>query len=153
MFDLDELPTESAMSRAWLDCLDDAAQTFITTATHYLVRKIHRDDMDVSIVRPRAEVEQGVSTVQDDQATEEDESTGSEINRSTRLARSHGFNTFDTERATNASYDDTRFLTSELHENDRMWDCSRSGPLSASAGPRVRSTRGYPSSSGQTVLF
>ncbi|GGN93880.1 hypothetical protein GCM10009030_19670 [Haloarcula pellucida] len=39
-----------------------------------------------------------------------DSFTDTEIYRTTRLARDHGFNSFDSGRAKNATYEDTRFF-------------------------------------------
>jgi hypothetical protein len=114
VFGLEKIPGESVLSRTWRNRFDDATRTFVTTAAYYVVKEIHDRDIDVPEARPKAEVvtsDQDPSAYPDD--SDEDrpvEFTTEQIQRTTRLARDHGFNGFDSGRAANASYEDTQFF-------------------------------------------
>ncbi|NHN42978.1 transposase [Halorubellus sp. JP-L1] len=114
VFGLDKIPDESVLSRTWRNRFDDATRTFVTTAAHYVVKEIHDRDIDVPETRPKAEVvtqDRDPSTFPDD--SDEDkalEFTDEQIQRTTRLARDHGFEGFDSGRAENATYEDTQFF-------------------------------------------
>ncbi len=69
--------------------------------------------LSVSAVRPKADVtdrEDDSSSEGEDDATAGREFSEEQIYRTTRLARDHGFDRFDSGRAQNASYDDTQFF-------------------------------------------
>jgi len=68
----------------------------------------HHRDVSVPKVRPKAET---VDDTQEDGDSVEDEShSQEEIIQTTRLARDHAFDHFDSGRASNASYEDTQFF-------------------------------------------
>jgi len=110
-FGLTRIPDESVLSRAWRHRFDDGVREFIRTGAHYVVKEIHDRDIGVPAVRPKAEVvtprDDHENVIEDDPSeTFSDE----QIYRTTRLAREHGFEGFDSERAANATYDDTQFF-------------------------------------------
>jgi len=114
VFGLEKIPDESVLSRTWRNRFDDATRTFVTTAAHYVVKEIHDRDIHVPEARPKAEV---VSSDRDPSAFQEDsdedeplEFTTEQVQRTTRLARDHGFDGFDSGRAANATYEDTQFF-------------------------------------------
>ena len=128
VFGLEKIPDESVLSRTWRNRFDDATKTFVTTAAHYVVKEIHDLGLDVPEARPKAEVvtpEKDPSSLPDE--SEENESiefTTEQIQRTTRLARDHGFDGFDSGRAANATYEDTQFL--ELQTFMGMVGCGTS---------------------------
>jgi hypothetical protein len=110
-FGLTRIPDESVLSRAWRQRFDASVREFITTGAHYVVKEIHDLNLGVPAARPKAEVV--------DQRRDSDDVTDSEasksfsdeqIYRTTRLARDHGFDGFDSGRAKNASYADSQFF-------------------------------------------
>ena len=102
------IPDESAFSRAWRNRFDDAVQEYVQTAAHFVVKEVHDFDISAPEVRPKAEIVE-VPPVKED--TPEDESfSEEEVVQTTRLARNHAFGYFDSGRAANASYEDTRFF-------------------------------------------
>lgn len=115
VFGLEKIPDESVLSRAWRNRFDEATREFVTTAAHYVVKETHNRGLNVPEARPKDEV---VTPSRDPDAfpdePDEDESedgfTDEQIQRTTRLARDHGFDGFDSGRAENASYDDTQFF-------------------------------------------
>ncbi|WP_222913223.1 transposase [Natrinema sp. SYSU A 869] len=113
-FRLEKVPDESVLSRTWRNRFDDATRTFVTTAAHYVVKEIHDHDIDAPEVRPKAEVvtsNQDPNTFPDNDVKDESsEFTDEQIQRTTRLARDHGFDEFDSGRAANATYEDTQFF-------------------------------------------
>jgi hypothetical protein len=102
------VPDESAFSRAWRNRFDDAVQEYVQTAAHFVVKEVHDFDIPASEVRPKAEIVDE-SPVEEDPAEGESFSQD-EIVQTTRLARDHAFGYFDSGRAANASYEDTRFF-------------------------------------------
>jgi hypothetical protein len=110
-FGLTRIPDESVLSRAWRQRFDAGVREFITTGAHYVVKEIHDLDLGVPAVRPKAEV---VDQRRDSDDVTESEASKSfsdeQIYRTTRLARDHGFDDFDSGRAENASYADSQFF-------------------------------------------
>jgi len=128
VFGLEKIPDESVLSRTWRNRFDGDARKFVTTAAHYVVKEIHDRDIDVPEARPKTEV---VTSDQDPSAfpdgSNEDgtaEFTTEQIQRTTRLARDHGFDGFESGRAANASYEDTLFF--ELQSFMGMVGCGTS---------------------------
>jgi hypothetical protein len=112
-FGLNYVPDESVLSRAWRNRFDDGVREYVTVAAHYVVKEIHDYGPSVLAVRPKEEVTDSNPESADDDV--QDESGGAEfsdeqIHRTTRLARNHGFDGFDSGRAQNASYEDTQFF-------------------------------------------
>jgi hypothetical protein len=123
---LEKTPGESVLSRTWRNRFTDAVQEFITTAAHYVVKEIHDRDISVPEVRPKEEVltqEKDPHTCSDEdtEAEADDGFSDEQIYRTTRLARDHGFDGFDSGRAENASYEDVQFF--ELQTYMGMADC------------------------------
>ncbi|WP_136718622.1 transposase [Halorientalis salina] len=113
-FGLDRIPDESVLSRTWRHRFDDAGREFIATAAHYVVKEIHDRNLSVPAARPKEEVltpEKDHGEFSETEETECGEDFADEqIHRTTRLARNYGFEGFDSGRAQNTSYDDTRFF-------------------------------------------
>ncbi|WP_158055709.1 transposase [Halorussus halophilus] len=112
-FGLDHVPDESVLSRTWRNRFDGDVREFVTTAAHFVVKEIHEYGPSVSAVRPKEEITDREDESQP--ADEDDESAGREfsdeqIHQATRLARDHGFDGFNSGRAQNATYEDTRFF-------------------------------------------
>lgn len=115
MCGLDRLPSESVLSRTWRNRFDEGVCEFITTAAHYLVKEIHDKGLSVPNARPKEEVlhprrDPESCTTEESEATGEEEFTAETIRQTTRLARDYGFDSFDSERAENATYEDSRFF-------------------------------------------
>ncbi len=109
VFGLDRIPNESVLSRTWCNRFDEDIRGHITASAHCLVKEIHNENLSVPEVRPLEEVRR--SPEDDSEAPEATtEFSDKEIYRTTRLAREHGFDRFDSERAQNATYEDTRFF-------------------------------------------
>lgn len=126
---LDRLPSESVLSRTWRNRFDEGVCEFITTAAHYLVKEIHDRNLSVPTVRPKEEVlhprkDPEACAGEEKEATDDEEFTVETIQRTTRLARDYGFQSFDSERAANATYEDTRFF--ELQTFMGMVGCGTS---------------------------
>lgn len=109
VFGLDQIPNESVISRTWRNRFDDDIRGYVTTSAHCLVKEIHNENLSVPEVRPLEEVKQS-SEETTDSAEDATEFSDEEIYRTTRLAREHGFGPFDSGRAQNATYEDTRFF-------------------------------------------
>ncbi|MFC7164953.1 transposase [Halospeciosus flavus] len=109
VFGLEQIPDESVLSRAWHNRFDDDVRGFITASAHCLVKEIHNENLSVPEVRPLEEVKQPSEDAPEptEAATE---FSDEEIYRTTQLAREHGFSSFDSGRAQNATYEDTRFF-------------------------------------------
>jgi len=112
-FGLDHVPDESVLSRSWRNRFDDGVREYVTVAAHFVVKEIHDHGPAVSAVRPKEEVTDSETDPGSD--GQEDRSGGAEfsdeqIRRTTRLARDHGFDGFDSGRAQNASYEDIQFF-------------------------------------------
>jgi hypothetical protein len=109
-FELDHVPDESVLSRTWRKRFDDGVREYVTVAAHYVVKEIHDHGPAVSAVRPKEDVIES----DDDSPPDDEESSRAfsdeQIHRTTRLARDHGFDGFDSGRAENASYEDTQFF-------------------------------------------
>jgi hypothetical protein len=114
VFGLKRIPGESVLSRVWRYRFDEGVREFITTAAHYVVKEIHDGGLPVPAARPKEEVltpEKDYIPASTGEQTEPDEGCSDEtIRRTTRLAREHGFGGFDSGRAANATYEDTRFF-------------------------------------------
>jgi hypothetical protein len=112
-FGLDHVPDEAVLSRSWRNRFDNGVREYVTVAAHYVVKEIHDYGPTVPVVRPKAEVTDlnPESAEDNDQnESENDEFSDEQIRRTTRLARDHGFDGFDSGRAQNASYEDTQFF-------------------------------------------
>jgi len=110
VFDLDHIPDESVLSRTWRKRFDDGVREFVRIAAHLVVKEVHDRDFSAPSVRPKSEVvDEENRTTEDDEASGQ-EFTDEQIYRMTRLARDHGFEGFDSGRATNATYADTQFF-------------------------------------------
>ncbi|WP_049972699.1 transposase [Haladaptatus cibarius] len=120
VFGLKRIPDESVLSRTWRNRFDDGVRGYITASAHLLVKEIHNEDLSVPEVRPLEEVKQP-SEEDADSAEDATEFSDEEIYRTTRLAREHGFGPFDSGRAQNATYEDTRFF--ELQTFIGMVNC------------------------------
>ena len=109
VFGLDRIPNESALSRTWRNRFDDDVRGYVTASAHLLVREVYNEDLAVPEVRPLDEVRR--SPEGDSEASKATTGFSDEdIFQTTRLAREHGFGPFDSGRAQNATYDDTRFF-------------------------------------------
>ena len=109
-FGLEHIPDESVLSRTWRNRFNDGVREFVQIAAHFVVKEVHDRDVSAPSVRPKSEVvdEEDLSTEKDERAGRE--FTDKQIYRTTRLARDHGFDGFDSGRAENATYDDTEFF-------------------------------------------
>ena len=111
---LDHVPDESVLSRTWRERFDDGVREYVTVAAHYVVKDIHDYGPTVPAVCPKEEVTDSTpeSAADDDELGESGgvEFSDERIRRTTRLARNHGFNGFDSGRAQNASYEDVQFF-------------------------------------------
>ena len=123
VFGLDQIPNESVISRTWRNRFDNDVRGYVTASAHCLVKEIHNEDLSVPEVRPLEEVKQS-SEETPDSAENSTNFSDEEIYRTTRLAREHGFGPFDSERAQNATYEDTRFF--ELQTFIGMVGCGTS---------------------------
>ncbi|KOX92433.1 transposase [Haloarcula rubripromontorii] len=109
-FGLEHIPDESVLSRAWRNRFTDGVREYVTVAAHFVVKEIHDHGPAVSAVRPKEDV---IESDEDSPADDEESSrafSDEQIHRTTRLARDHGFDGFDSGRAENASYEDTQFF-------------------------------------------
>ncbi|ODR80085.1 transposase [Haladaptatus sp. W1] len=109
VFGLKRIPDESVISRTWHNRFDNDVRGYVTASAHCLVKEIHNEDLSVPEVRPLEEVKQ-LSEETTDSSENATEFSDDEIYRTTRLAREHGFGPFDSERAQNATYEDTQFF-------------------------------------------
>ncbi|WP_158059252.1 transposase [Halorussus halophilus] len=111
----DRVPDESVLSRTWRNRFNETVCEFIKTAAHYVVKEIHDEDLSVPTVRPKEDVlhprkDPEACGTEKTEATSEEKFTGETIRRTTRLACDYGFESFDSERAANATYEDMRFF-------------------------------------------
>ena len=134
VFGLENIPSESAMSRTWENRFNETTQEFITAAAHRLIRAVHDFEIITPKVRSPVEIEDDEPTIREDNE-QNSQFTGSEIHQTTRLARSYGFDSFDSGRARNTQYDDTQFF--ELQTYMGMTGCG-----SAQGAPRFQRRRG-----------
>ena len=102
------VPDESAFSRAWRNRFGDAVQEYVQTAAHFVVKEVHDFDIPAPEARPKEEIVDEPSVEED--SVEEESFSQDEIVQTTRLARDHAFGYFESDRAANASYEDTRFF-------------------------------------------
>ncbi|WP_152420047.1 transposase [Haloferax prahovense] len=110
---LDRIPDKSALSRTWRNRFDDATREFVKRGAHLLVKNIHDFGPSVAEVRPKHEVidsEERGSEKSGSGEKQEATFNDKQIFRTTRLAREHCFTPFDSGRADNSSYDDSRFF-------------------------------------------
>ncbi|WP_227378029.1 transposase [Haladaptatus halobius] len=109
VFGLSRIPDESVLSRAWRNRFDDDVRGYFTASAHCLVKEIYNEDLSVPEVRPLEEVKQ--SSEETFEVSENvTEFSDEKIYRTTRLAREHGFSPFNSGRAQNAIYEDTRLF-------------------------------------------
>jgi hypothetical protein len=118
--DLEHIPDESVLSRTWRKRFDEGVQEFIQVAAHFVIKQSHDRDFSAPAVRPKAEIVDEVDLSTDDE-TAGCKFSDKQIYRTTRLARDHGFDEFDSGRAANATYDDTQFF--ELQTFMGMVNC------------------------------
>lgn len=109
VFGLERIPDESVLSRAWRNRFDDEVRRYITVSAHCLVKEIYNEDLSVPEVRPLKEVRQPPEDGSEASA-DATEFSDEEIYRTTRLAREHGFGSFDSGKAQNATYENTQFF-------------------------------------------
>jgi len=102
------VPDASAFSRAWRNRFDDACQEYVQTAAHFVVKEVHDFDISAPEVRPKEDFVDEPPGEED--SAEDDSFSQDEIVQTTRLARDHAFGYFESGRAANASYEDTRFF-------------------------------------------
>nr|WP_239642058.1 transposase [Natrinema versiforme] len=124
LFGLDHIPDESVLSRTWRNRFNDGVREFVRSASHFVVKEVHDREFSAPAARPKSEVvdEQNRSPKDDEAAGRG--FTDKQIHRTTRLARDHGFNEFDSGRAANATYGDTQFF--ELQTFMGMVGCGTS---------------------------
>ena len=108
ILDFSRVPDESAFSRTWRNRFDDAVQEYVQTAAHFVVKEVHDFDIPAHEVRPKEEIVDEPSVEED--SVEKESFSQDEIVQTTRLARDHAFGYFESGRAANASYEDTRFF-------------------------------------------
>ncbi|MDS0301330.1 transposase [Halogeometricum sp. S1BR25-6] len=110
-FGLEKMPGESVLSRTWSNRFNETTRTFVTTAAHFLVRQIYRKGHPIPEVRPKEDVvDTSRSEAQEPECDNRESFDTKTIYQTTRLAKEHGFDSFDSERATNRTYDDSRFF-------------------------------------------
>ena len=123
LFGLEKIPDESVLSRTWRNRFDDAGCPFVTNGAHELVWEVERGDFYAPEVRPLEEIETPLDEA-DDELESQPTFTDAQISRTTHLARDYGFGSFDSGRAQNETYEDTRFL--ELQTFIGMAGCGTS---------------------------
>lgn len=101
------------LSQTWRNRFDDDVLEFVTIAAHFVVKEIHDYGPSVHAVRPKEEITDRDNSLSP--ASEDDNKAGrgfidEQIHRTTRLARNHGFTSFNSGRAENATYADTQFF-------------------------------------------
>jgi len=106
------LPDESAFSRAWRNRFDDAVHEYVYTAAYFAVKEVNDRNISAPEVRPKAEIVD--DTEEDVDSVEAESFSQNEIVQTTRLARDHAFGHFDSDRASNASYEDTQFFELQI---------------------------------------
>ncbi|SEL78500.1 transposase [Haloferax larsenii] len=107
------IPGKSVLSRTWRHRFGHATREFIKRGAHLLVKEVHKDGLTVEGIRPKHEVVSSPERDVKESKKAEAEGAGfdeKEISRTTRLAREHCFSPFDSGRAENSSYDDSRFF-------------------------------------------
>jgi hypothetical protein len=139
---LDCIPDVSVLSRTWRNRFDDATREFIKRGAHLLVKNIHDFGPAVAEVRPKHEVLDSEERGSGESGNGEEQRVtfdDKEIFRTTRLAREHCFTPFDSGRADNSSYDDSRFT--DVHGHGWLRDCPRRSTLSVPTWEGVRPAR------------
>ena len=121
--DLEHIPDESVLSRTWRKRFDDGVREFVQVAARFVIKQSHDREFSAPAVRPKAEIVDEVDLSTDDE-TAGCEFSDKQIYRTTRLARDHGFDEFDSGRAANATYEDTQFF--ELQTFMGMVNCGTS---------------------------
>lgn len=109
-FGLHHIPDESVLSRTWRNRFNDEVREFITIGAHFVVKEVHDRGPAIPAVRPKDEVVDHETESGEDDSKTERKFTDEQIHRTTRLARNHGFDGFDSGRAHNTSYGDTQFF-------------------------------------------
>ena len=97
------------LSRTWRKRFDDGVREFIQVAAHFVIKQSHDREFSAPAVRPKVEIVDEVDPSTDDE-TAGCEFSDKQIYRTTRLARNHGFDEFDSGRTANATYEDAQFL-------------------------------------------
>lgn len=109
VFEIERIPDESVLSRAWRNRFNDDVRGYVTASAHCLVKEVHNEDLSVPEVRPLEEMKQSA-----DEPSNPPEGTtkfsNEEIYRTTRLVREHGFGPFYSGRAENRIYEDEQIL-------------------------------------------
>ena len=118
--DLEHIPDESVLSRTWHKRFDDGVREFVQVAGHFVIKESHDREFSASAVRPKVEIVDEVNRSTDDE-TAGCEFSDKQIYRTTRLARDHAFDEFDSGRAANTTYEDTQFF--ELQAFMGMANC------------------------------
>ena len=122
IFGLERIPDESVLSRTWRNRFDEKGRGFVTNGAHALVWEVHEANFYAPEVRPLQEIEP--SLFEEDDPESRTTFTDAQISRTTRFARDHAFEWFDSGRAQNAMYEDSRFL--ELQTFLGMAQCGTS---------------------------
>jgi hypothetical protein len=97
-FGLNHVPDEAVISRAWWNQFDDGVRQYVIVTAHFVVKEIHDHEPTVPAVRPKEEVTDWKPDSADDDGQYESggaEFSDGKIRRTTRLARDHGFDGFD----------------------------------------------------------
>nr|WP_273739335.1 hypothetical protein [Natrinema soli] len=131
------MPDESAFSRAWRNRFDDATHKYVQTAAHFVIKEVHDRNIPAPEVRPKSEI---VEDVPEEESKDESFSQD-KIVQTTCLARDHAFDHFDSGRASNASYEDTRFF--ELQTFMGMVRCGTAQGATRFQYRRGETTRPY----------
>jgi len=124
-FELDHVPDESVLSRTWRNRFDDGVREYVTVAAHFVVEEIHDYGPDISAVRPKKEVTHSKPESSEDDWKDESgavEFWDEQIRRTTRLARDHGFDGFDSGRAQNVPRGHAVLRVTDLHGNGGLRD-------------------------------
>jgi len=96
VFDLDHIPDESVLSRTWHKRFDGGVRGFVQIVAHLVVKEAHDRYFSAHSIRPKSEVVDEKSHAIEYGETTGREFTDKQIYRTTRLARDHGFEGFDT---------------------------------------------------------
>jgi len=108
LFDLEIVPQESVLLRAWRKRFNEGVRDVVWIAAYFVVKQVHDREFSAVAARPKAEVvdEKKPSTAVDEGAGRE--FTDEQIYRMSRLGSDHGVDGIDSDRAADATYEDTR---------------------------------------------
>jgi len=109
-FELEHIPDESVLSRTWHNRFDNGVREFVRSTAQFVVTEVHDREVSAPAVRPKSEIVDEQNRPPKDEKATDQGFTDEQIHRTTRLARDHGFNEFDSGRAANATYADTQFF-------------------------------------------